>query len=91
MGQILATIKSSQRQSEDLLGLYSLIDRIEKLEAKERLAIECISLKVKIGISALHNNRKADHQHVISTAEKLISEVSSIKSDLQAIISDKSS
>ena len=36
--QILVAVKSSQPQSEDLPGLQSLIDRIERMEARERLA-----------------------------------------------------
>ena len=42
--QILVAIKYSQPQSEDLPGPKSLIDRIEILEARKRLAAECIFL-----------------------------------------------
>lgn len=87
--QILAAMKSSQPQPEDFPRPQSLIDRVEHLEARERLFVEHISLKVEMGIRALDNTRKADHHQFIAIAEKLISEVSTIKSDLQSIITDQ--
>ena len=83
-------MKLTQPQSEYLPGPQSLIDHIKRLKAREHLTSECISLKVEMGIRALDNTRKADHQQFISTAEKLITEVSTIKYDLQSIITDQS-
>ena len=55
--QILATVKSTHPQSENNHVLQSLIERIKRLETRERLAAKRISLKVEMGIQSLDNNR----------------------------------
>ena len=77
--QILASVKSTQPQSEDNLVPHSLIERIERLETRERLAAERFSFKVEMGIRSLDNNRQADHKEFMDAAERLVSEVSGIK------------
>lgn len=86
--QILAAVKSTP--PEDMTRPELLIECIEHLEAREWLVAERISLKVEMGIQALDNNHKVDHQQIITTVEKLIYEVSSIKFELQSIITDQS-
>ena len=89
--QILAAVKSTQPQSEDHPVPQSLIKRTDRLETRERLAAERISLKVEMGIRSLDNNRQADHNEFMATAERLIFEVSAIKDNLQTAIADQSS
>ncbi|KAL7615165.1 hypothetical protein Lser_V15G05831 [Lactuca serriola] len=60
------------------------------METRERLAVERISLKVEMGIRSLDNNRQVDHKEFMAAAERLISEVSAIKDNLQAAIADQS-
>ena len=55
------------------------------------MAVERISLKVEIGIRSLDNNRKDDHKEFLAAAERLVSEVTAIKKDLQAAIADQAS
>ena len=47
-------------------------------------------MKVKMGIRSLDTSRKVDYQQFMTIAECLISEVSAIKVELQAIIADQS-
>ena len=47
--QILAAVTTQPQQSE-IVGLQSLVERVERLEAREHLATEKISLKVELGI-----------------------------------------
>ena len=89
--QILVAVKSNQLQSEDHPVPQSLIKRTDRLETRERLAAERISLKVEMGIRSLDNNRQADHKEFMAAAERLISEVSAIKYYLQTTIADQSS
>ena len=55
------------------------------------MVAERISLKVEMGIRSLDNNRQADHREFMAAAERLISEVTAIKTDLQAAIADQAS
>ena len=67
------------------------MERIERLETRERLAAERISLKVEMGIRSLDNNKQEDHKDFMAAAERLISEVTAIKKDLQAAVADQAS
>ena len=58
--QILAVVKPTQPPPEDIPGPQSLIEHIERLETRERMTAERISLKVEMGIKSLDNNRRAD-------------------------------
>ena len=64
---------------------------IERLETRERMVAKRISLKVEMGIRSLDNNRQADRREFMAVAERLISEVTAIKTDLQAAIADQAS
>ena len=86
--QILVAVKSTQPQSEDHPGLQSLIERIERLETRERLDANQISLKFEMGIRSLDTSRQAEHKQFMATVYRLISQVSAIKIDLQTAIAD---
>ncbi|XP_023754281.1 uncharacterized protein LOC111902691 [Lactuca sativa] len=89
--QIMAAVKPTQPQPEDTPRPQSLIERIERLETREHMVVERISLKVEMGIRSVDNNRKADHKEFLAVAERLIIEATAIKTDLQATIADQAS
>lgn len=62
-----------------------MIDRIERREAREKLAIECMLLKIEMGIRDLDNRWTTDHTQFISTAEKLTSQVIALVCDFGKI------
>lgn len=86
VGHILAAITIPQPQQSEIDGPQSLAERVERLEARECLAAERISLKVEMGIWALDNNRTADHKKFLSIAKTLIQEVTSIKEEIKSTL-----
>ena len=85
----MAAVKPTQPPPKDIPGPQSLIERIERLETRERMAAERISLKVEMGIRSLDNNRRADHQDFMVAAERLITEVTTIEQGLQTAVADQ--
>lgn len=75
--KILAAVTMSQQTN--IVGPQSIAEQIERLETRQRLAAERISLKVEMGIRALDNNRTTKHKKFITIVERLIQEVSAIK------------
>ena len=84
--QILAVVTTTQPQQLEIVGPQSLGERVERLEARERLAVERISLKVEMGIRALDNARTADHKQFLSTAKTLIQDVTTIKEEIKSTL-----
>ena len=57
----------------------SLIERVERLETRERLAAEWILLHIELGIRDLDTSHFTDHKQFLATAENLISQVTTLK------------
>ena len=81
--KILPVVTTPQLQQTKVVGSQSLAEQVERIETRERLAVERISLNVEMGIRALDSNRTADHKEFLAAAERLIQEVSAIKAELQ--------
>lgn len=87
--QILAAVTIPQPQQSNNGGLQSLAERVERLEERELLSAERISLMVEMGIRALDNNRTTDHKQFLSTAKNLIKEVTTLKNEIQSTLENQ--
>lgn len=81
---LVAVTTNPSWQDPELPTPQSLVDRVECLETREKNAAERILLRIKMGIRDLDNRRTADHSQFLSTAEKLISQVVSLKEEIKS-------
>ena len=59
--QILAAVTINQPHHPDVAEPQSLAERLERLETRERMTAERLSLEVEMGIRAPDNSRTTDH------------------------------
>lgn len=78
--KILAVVTTPPQQTEVAIS-QSIVEWVERLETREQLAAERISLKVEMGIRALDNNRTANHKEFLANVERLIQESPQLKSN----------
>lgn len=87
--QILVVVTTNQSQNLEITTPQSLAERVERLETKERLAIERFTLKIEMGIWALDNNRIVDQKQFLATAENHIKEVIAFKNELKTTLDNQ--
>lgn len=77
--QILASFATRAPQDPDVPSPQMLFERIERLETREQMTIECILVRIEMGIRDLDNRRTAYHKDFISKAKNFITEVKKLK------------
>lgn len=81
--QIMDVVATNQPQNTDFTTPQSLVERVEWLETKERMNEERMIIGVEMGIRELDNNKTVDQKEFISTVERLIMEVTTLKDEFK--------
>lgn len=87
----MVVVSTNQSQNTEFANPQSLVERVEQLETRERVATEQMIIRVKMGIRQLDNRRTVDHKEFISTAEKLILEITTLKNDFNQSLEKQAS
>lgn len=81
--QILAAITTNELQKTEVPTPQSLVERVKRLETRERMVVERMILRVEMVIRDLDNRRIAGHKDIMCKVEASIKEVTKLKDVLQ--------